>query len=106
MVDYSWAVSLKDDTGWNSWIVNTDFSWTTSRVFGLLGVVFGSSALVSLLDLCHGCFFVLTLEYLQIIAIRNSFLKDAIVLIDVLIYLSISAMLCEGELCCESRSNK
>jgi hypothetical protein len=47
-VDYSWAVSLKDTGGGGgNWFVNSDVSWTTSRVFALLGVLFGSTALVS-----------------------------------------------------------
>jgi hypothetical protein len=48
LVDYSWAVSLKDTGGGGgNWFVNSDVSWTTSRVFALFGVLFGSTALVS-----------------------------------------------------------
>ena len=34
-------------TDWSKWFINDDFSWTTSRIFALTGVVFGNISLVS-----------------------------------------------------------
>jgi hypothetical protein len=38
--DYSWAVS-------GSWLLNSDISWTTSRVFAIASVSFGTASLVN-----------------------------------------------------------
>ena len=34
-------------TDWSKWFINDDFSWTTSRIFAITGVVFGNISLVS-----------------------------------------------------------
>eukprot|EP00804_Cyclotella_cryptica_P017411 CCRYP_016646-RB/>CCRYP_016646-RB protein AED:0.12 eAED:0.13 QI:0/0.75/0.8/1/0.5/0.4/5/1908/296 len=72
--DFSWAVSVKTSMTW-SWFINSDISWTTSRIFAITSFFFGTFSFVT--------------------ALRNTCLSEPW-LVDVLIYTSTAAMLCEA----------
>ena len=49
---YSWAVAELEDSVW-SWFANGDVSWSASRVFGVMGVLFGGVSLVRRIGIAY-----------------------------------------------------
>ncbi|KAL7478728.1 hypothetical protein ACHAW6_004482 [Cyclotella cf. meneghiniana] len=72
--DFSWAVSVQTSMAW-SWFINSDISWSASRIFAIASFVFGTFSFTTTL--------------------RNTCLSEPW-LVDVLIYTSTAAMLCEA----------
>lgn len=44
--DFSWAVSVQTSMAW-SWFINSDISWTASRIFAIASFLFGTFSFVS-----------------------------------------------------------
>lgn len=88
--------------GYSKWFMNSDLSWTTSRILAMASVLFGTLSSVSPLNIYFFLFFQvhafngLVFEMIQIAA-WFSVLKKEPCCVDVLAYSSIITFLSEGE---------